>query len=77
MTSLSRPSIILACAILLLAPSQALSRHIPGGPFTPEPNGLPGPCGLGRVQRTICETRQHKPAPPEKICRKVCLPAPR
>jgi len=50
----------------------ALANQIQTGPTRAHP-ASPGPCGYGRVQKTVCEVVQHRPAQPQKICKKICV----
>jgi hypothetical protein len=61
-------AIILVTVALAASPSRAGPGYQPGGPHL-------GPCGYGRVLKTICETRPRHPGPPLKRCRQICVGA--
>ena len=61
-------ALILATTALAASPSLA-------GPAIQSPGLHLGPCGYGRVLKTICETRPRHPGPPLKRCRQICVGA--
>jgi hypothetical protein len=71
MKFLIRASLVVVSTLILLSPAGARPGHqIVGAPIIHL-----GPCGYGRVQKIVCGVRQHRPAPPVTICRKICVPA--
>jgi hypothetical protein len=60
-------ALILAATALAASPSLA-------GPYQP-PGPHLGPCGYGRVLKTVCGVKQRHPGPPLKTCRKICVAA--
>jgi len=68
-----RTTAMLGLVSLTLVGGGALANQIHTGPTRAQPYVPPGPCGYGRVQKTVCGVRQHKPAPPVTICHKICV----
>ncbi|HXQ16397.1 MAG TPA: hypothetical protein VN814_17395 [Caulobacteraceae bacterium] len=71
----------LRSALLAMLTSSALLAGVAAaGPASNQGAGHPvqyappGPCGVGRVQKTSCEQRRHPPAPPITVCKRVCVP---
>ena len=61
-------AIMLSVAALAASPSLA-------GPIYHPPGVHLGPCGYGRVLKTVCEVRPRHPGPPLKVCRQICVGA--
>jgi hypothetical protein len=57
----------------VLAGAAAAGPPVTGGPTHPVQAVPPGPCGYGRIQRTVCEVHNHPPAHPTKTCKKICV----
>jgi hypothetical protein len=58
---------------LALVGAPALAAQLHPGPIGAHPYIPPGPCGYGRVQKTVCGVHQHKPAAPVTVCHKICV----
>jgi hypothetical protein len=56
----------------LIAGGATAGPLVNGGPTHPVQAASPGPCGYGRIQKTVCAVRPHPPGQPIKICKKVC-----
>ena len=57
---------------VLIAGSAAAGPPVNSGPTHPV-QVPPGPCGYGRVQKTVCEVHNHPPSQPIKTCKKICV----
>jgi hypothetical protein len=63
---------VLASSALVAGPVTA-GPPVTSGPTHPVQAVPPGPCGYGRVQKTVCEVHNHPPAQPIKTCKRICV----